>query len=68
MQFRTPHEEFCFKTATSFNAVRGRGARRTKETFATFQDAWLYAAEFEGKLTMIYAVNDLGNSAHICNA
>ena len=66
--FETPHERFCFETATHFTAVRGRGQSRRREQFTTFQDAWLYAAEFEGKLTMIYAINDLGNSAHICNA
>ena len=64
----TPHEKFCLKTATSFSAVRGRGFNRTRVDFDTFEDAWLYASRFEGKRTMIYAINDLGNSAHICNA
>ena len=31
-------------------------------------DAKAYAATYGDKRTMVYAVNALGNSAHICNA
>jgi hypothetical protein len=62
------HEQFCFDTAVKFTAVRGMGAKRTRKDFTTFDDAKEYAATFGDKRTMIYAVNDLGNNAHITNA
>ena len=68
MNFQTPHEKFCFETATHFIAVRGRGAKRTRERFSGFQESVNYASSFNDGRTMIYAVNALGNSAHICNA
>jgi len=69
MNFQTPHEKFCFETATHFTAVRGRTpSQRTKVRFCEFQDAINYAAQHGDNRTMIYAVNVLGNSAHICNA
>lgn len=66
--FQTPHEKFCFETATHFVAVRGRGNQRTREDCASMDAAKDYAAGFNDKRTMVYAVNALGNSAHICNA
>jgi len=67
MTFTNPHEQFCFDTATHFNAVRGRGFKRSVEVCKTFTEAQAYAAKHGDKRTMIYAINDLGNSAHICN-
>jgi len=67
VQFQTPHERMCFETATHFSAVRGRGSRRTRADFLTFGDALDHADLFEDGKTMIYAINDLGDSAHICN-
>jgi len=63
-----PHETFCLNTATHFVAVRGRGQQRTRKDCATMDDAKAYAATYGDKRTMVYAVNALGNSAHICNA
>jgi len=67
VHFQTPHEQFCFETATGFNAVRGRGVSRIKETFSTFASALEYADQYVDGRTMLYAINDMGNSAHICN-
>ena len=64
-----PHETYCLETAIHFVAVRGRVPRlRTREQFDTMEAAKAYAAEQGDGRTMIYAVNALGNSAHICNA
>jgi hypothetical protein len=70
MTFINPHEEFCFNTATSFAAVRGRIAAgtRTRKVFSSIDEATAYAQTFSDKKTMIYAINALGNSAHIFNA
>jgi hypothetical protein len=67
MNFQTPHEKMCFETATSFSAVRGRGEQRTRETFNTFSDVLEHADNTGDGRTMIYAINEMGNSAHICN-
>ena len=66
--FQTPHEQFCFETATHFTACRGRGATRTRETFDTWAEAVAYAQTQGDGRTMLYAVNALGNNAHISNA
>jgi len=64
-----PHETFCLNTATHFTAIRGRTPRqRTREQFDTLDAAKEYGEKQGDGKTMIYAVNDLGNSAHICNA
>ncbi len=64
-----PHEQFCLSTATHFAAVRGRMmGNRTRETFDTLDAAIAYAGTFSDGRTMIYAINELGNSAHIRNA
>lgn len=62
------HEAFCLNTATSFSAIRGRGFQRTRKDFTSFEDAQAYATTFGDKRTMVYAINALGNCAHICNA
>ena len=66
-KFQTPHEKFCFETATHFVAVRGRGEHRTRETFEHFGDALEHSETWDDGRTMLYAVNAMGNSAHICN-
>jgi hypothetical protein len=64
----TAHELNCFTNATSFTAVRGRGAQRTRKDFLSFDAAKAYAAEFGDGRTMIYAVTANGSSGHIMNA
>ena len=68
MNFTNPHEEYCFNTATSFSAVRGIARTRKRQDFLTFEEALKYAEQFDDNKTMIYAINDLGNNAHICNS
>jgi len=63
-----PHETYCLETATHFVVVRGRGDLRTRKDCATMDDAKAYGAAYGDNRTMVYAVNALGNSAHICNA
>lgn len=62
------YEQTCLDNATSFTAVRGFGGKRTRAEFNTFDDAMKHAANFGDKRTMIYAIVDFGNAAHICNA
>lgn len=63
------HEEFCLKNATHFVAARGRTpATRTREQFAPLPEAQAIGAAIGDGRTMIYAVTDLGHSAHITNA
>ena len=65
----TPHEQFCLATAVHFTVVRGRTpAQRTREQAASLSEAKAIAAKHGDGLSMIYAVNAAGNSAHICNA
>ena len=61
------HEAFCLKTATHFSAVRGVGVKRTRQDFTSLEDAKTYAATFGDKRTMVYAINGMGNNAHIGN-
>jgi len=68
VDFKTPHERAVFERAVLFTAVRGLKASRTREEFPSLEDAVAYGAEFGDRRTMIYAVDDLGASAHICNA
>ena len=64
----TSHEQFCLDTADYFTAIRGRTpASRTRKEFATIDEAAEYAAGFGDGKTMIYAITETGNSAHICN-
>lgn len=61
-------EQYCLDTAQSFTAVRGFGAKRTKEAFDTLDAAYAYAATFADGRTMIYAVSGVeGCAAHLCN-
>jgi hypothetical protein len=64
----TAYEQMCFDNATVFSAVRGNLTTRTRQEFASFADAQNYAATFDDKKTMIYAITAQGNNAHICNA
>lgn len=64
-----PHEAMCLQTATHFVAVRGRQpSQRVRYEVATLDAARAVGAGYGDGQTMIYAVNALGNSAHICNA
>ena len=63
-----PHETFCTNNATSFTAVRGFGRNRTRTDHATRAEAEEMAAKYGDGRTMIYAITEAGNSAHICNA
>jgi hypothetical protein len=66
---KNPHETFCLDNAAHFVAVRGRTpTTRTREQFATLPEAQAFGALIGDGRTMIYAVTDAGNSAHICNA
>ena len=64
----TAHERNCLANAVSFTAVRGRGAQRNRQDFASFDAAKAYATEQGDGRTMIYAVTANGSSAHITNA
>ena len=68
MHFEDTHSQFCFDTAIYFTAVRGFGRNRTRNDFTKYADAIRYADTYQDTRTMIYAVNDLGNSAHLHNA
>lgn len=61
------HEQKCLENATSFTAVRGMGAKRTRKDFSTFEDAVEYGNQYGDRRTMIYAITKMGSSAHICN-
>ena len=64
-----PHESFCLETATHFVAVRGRTpTQRVRYEVETMAAAKAIGAGYGDGRTMIYAVNAVGNSAHICNA
>ena len=64
-----PHEAMCLATATHFVAVRGRQpAQRVRYEVSSLDAAKGIGARYGDGRTMIYAVNALGNSAHICNA
>ena len=63
------HETFCLENAAHFVAARGRTpTQRTRETFATLDEAKSYARAIGDGRTMIYAITALGNVAHITNA
>lgn len=65
---KNPHETFCLDNAVSFTAVRGFGQNRIRTSHGTKEQAESEAQTYGDGRTMIYAVTDLGNSAHICNA
>lgn len=65
---KNPHETFCLGNASSFTAVRGFGRNRIRTDHATKAEAEAKAKTYGDGRTMIYAVTDAGNSAHICNA
>lgn len=68
IDFKTPREREVFEHAVLFTAVRGVVSNRTRAEFPSLEDAQLYAREIGDGRTMIYAVDDLGASVHICNA
>lgn len=63
------YEIDCLSNAEKFAAVRGsKPASRTRQEFDTLEDAQAYASGFGDRRTMIYAITEMGNNAHICNA
>jgi hypothetical protein len=67
MQFTTGYEEKIFNEAAYFVAVRGKGANRIRTECTSFNEAKACGSNHSDKRTMIYAVNELGSAAHICN-
>jgi hypothetical protein len=65
---KNPHETFCLDNAKSFSAVRGFGMNRIRSEHETKAQAENNAASYGDGRTMIYAITEAGNSAHICNA
>lgn len=63
----TEHELYCERTAVEFVTVRGRGAQRQRVSHPDKAAAVTYAAQHPDGRTMVYAVNEFGNSAHIGN-
>lgn len=68
MNFATRYEEKIFNEATHFVAVRRISGIKTRAEFKGLDEAKEYGTSFGDKRTMIYAVNEIGSSAHICNA
>jgi|TARA_B100000497_G_C7602942_1_gene362218 hypothetical protein len=68
MKFTTSYEETIFNTATHFVAVRRVAGIKTRAEFKALNEAKEYGTSFGDNRTMVYAVNELGSSAHICNA
>jgi len=66
--FATPYEKFCYDNAVKFTAVRGKIRNRTRRDFDTFADALAFAKTYTDGRTMIYAITEHDNHAHICNA
>lgn len=65
----TDYEKICLEQAVSFSAVRGASPfTRVRRDFADLADAVLFAECFGDKRTMIYAITETGNNAHIMNA
>jgi hypothetical protein len=65
---QTTYEAACLAAAVSFTTVRGFGAKRTRKEHPSIEAARAAAAQHGDGKTMIYAITDLGQSAHIENA
>jgi hypothetical protein len=68
MNFATWYEEKIYNEATHFVAVRRVAGIKTRAEFKVFDEAKEYGTSFGDKRTMVYAVNEHGSAAHICNA
>lgn len=68
MKFTTSYEETIFNEAIYFAAVRRVAGIKTRAEFKALNEAKEYGTSFGDNRTMVYAVNKLGCSAHICNA
>ena len=68
MNFATKYEEKIFNEATYFVAVRRVAGIKTRAEFKVLDEAKEYGTSFGDKRTMVYAVNEHGSAAHICNA
>ncbi len=63
------YEETILNRAFYFTAVRGRQViNRIRVVFDSLDEAIAYAKEHGDNRTMIYAVDENGRDAHICNA
>jgi hypothetical protein len=68
MNFATWYEEKIYNEATHFVAVRRVAGIKTRAEFKVLDEAKEYGTSFGDKRTMVYAVNEHGSAAHICNA
>ena len=68
MNFATLYEEKIYNEATHFVAVRRVAGIKTRAEFKVLDEAKEYGTSFGDKRTMVYAVNEHGSAAHICNA
>lgn len=67
MKFATSYEEKIFNEATYFVCVRRVRGTKFRQEIASFDMAPEVGAQFGDKRTMVYAVNQMGSAAHICN-
>lgn len=65
--FQTDYEKKIYNERTHFVAVRRIAGIKTRAEFKSLDEAHEYGISFGDKRTMIYAVNDMGLSAHIIN-
>lgn len=65
-----PHEQWVAKTATHYTTIRGVVSNRVRVEHPTLEACLGWAERNHGSdgRTMIYAVNHLGNHAHLRNA
>lgn len=67
IDFSTDYEKYIYDQRTHFVCVRGRGAKRVRQKCDTELDVLDFVTQFGDNRTMVYAVNKIGSSAHICN-
>ena len=67
IDFSTDYEKYIYDQRTHFVCVRGRGAKRVRQKCDTELDVLDFVTHFGDNRTMVYAVNKIGSSAHICN-
>ena len=67
IDFSTDYERLIYDQRTHFVCVRGRGKKRVRQKCDTELDVLDFVTQFADNRTMVYAVNKIGSSAHICN-
>jgi len=67
MEFKTPREDAIFTAAVYFTAVRGVLSNRVRHECGSFEEAEEIALQYGDGRTMIYAIDETGGCAHICN-